>query len=304
MSDELVFDREMDAHAGRVVDLSPLVRRVIAPNPGPFTFSGTCTYIIGRGTVAVLDPGPDDPAHIAALAEALRGETVSHIVVSHTHRDHSPAVPALKTLTGATVVGCEPHRRARDLVLGEINLLDASSDHNYVPDKAMGQGDRVSGPGWSLEAVPTPGHTANHLAFALAEEQTLFSADHIMAWSTTIVAPPDGSMAAFMASLELLKGREEMLYWPGHGGPVREPARFVRALITHRRLREASILNRVRQGDYTIKAIVARVYEGLAPTLVGAASLSIFAHLEDLAGQGLIRCTAGAPTLDGDYVPV
>jgi glyoxylase-like metal-dependent hydrolase (beta-lactamase superfamily II) len=303
MADDLNLDRTIDAQAGKVVAVSPLVRRVIAPNPGPFTFTGTCTYIIGHGTVAVLDPGPDSPAHLAVLAGALAGESVSHIVVSHTHRDHSPAVPALKALTGALVVGCGPHRRARDLALGEISPLDASVDHDYAPDMAMAEGDAVSGPGWTLRAVETPGHTANHLAFSLREENALMSADHVMAWSTSIVAPPDGSMADFMASLDKLKGRDETVYWPGHGGPVRDPGRFVRALIGHRRLREASILSRVRHGDRLISAIVARVYEGLPPALAGAAALSTFAHLEDLVQRGLVRCATGRPALDGVFEP-
>jgi glyoxylase-like metal-dependent hydrolase (beta-lactamase superfamily II) len=304
MSDDLKLDRTMDAEAGRVVQVSPLVRRVIAGNPGPFTFTGTCTYIIGAGTVAVIDPGPEDDAHLAVLARALRGETVSHIVVTHTHRDHSPGVAALVAMTGAIVVGCGPHRAARALALGEINALDASADLDFRPDEQMASGDAISGPGWTLAALETPGHTMNHLAFTLSEEATLFSGDHVMAWSTSIVAPPDGSMAAYMASLELLKGRAETLYRPGHGGVVKEPNRFVRAMITHRRLREASILNRVREGDRLISAMVPRVYEGLAPQLHGAAALSTFAHLEDLVARGLVRAPEGPPTLKGVFEPV
>ncbi len=301
--DDLSFDRSLDAAPGVVLRLTPLVRRLVAPNGGPFTFTGTCSYIVGQGTVAVIDPGPDSAPHLAALSDALQGETVSHIVVTHTHRDHSPGARALKALTGAPIVGCGLHRAARELALGEINRLDASADAEHAPDTEMGEGDRIAGPGWSLTAVATPGHTANHLAFSLAEEDALFSADHVMAWSTTIVAPPDGSMADFMASLEKLRGRSEAVYWPGHGGPVRDPQRFVRALINHRRMREASILNRVRQGDRLIADIVPRVYEGLAPALHGAAALSTFAHLEDLAARGLVRCPEGAPSLTGVFEP-
>lgn len=303
MSDVLDLDRRIDAAAGQVVQLTPLVRRVIVANPGPFTFTGTCTYVVGHGTVAVIDPGPVSPEHLAVLGQALAQETVSHIVVSHTHRDHAPGAAALMALTGARVVGCGQHRAARDLQLGEINRLDASADHDYRPDMEMAEGDTISGPGWTLTAVATPGHTANHLAFALAEENALLSADHVMAWSTSIVAPPDGSMAAFMASLEKLKGRSDEIYWPGHGGPVRDPQRFVRALMTHRRLREASILARVRDGDRQISGIVARVYEGLQPQLVGAAALSVFAHLEDLVSRGLVRCADGNPTLEAEFLP-
>ncbi|MGL4441125.1 MAG: MBL fold metallo-hydrolase [Bosea sp. (in: a-proteobacteria)] len=303
MPDKLDFDRRVEAAAGQVVQLTPLVRRVIAPNPGPFTFTGTCTYIVGRGTVAVIDPGPQSPEHLAVLGEVLRHETVSHIVVSHTHRDHSPGVPALKVLTGAKAVGCGQHRAFRELALGEINRLDASADHDYAPDAEMADDDVISGPGWTLQAVATPGHTANHLAFSLHEENALFSADHVMAWSTSIVAPPDGSMTAFMASLEKLKARDEGIFWPGHGGPVREPKRFVRALITHRRLREASILGRVNAGDRLVPAIVANVYDGLAPHLMGAAALSTLAHLEDMVERGVVRCAQGEPSLEAEFLP-
>lgn len=301
MADDLTFDRRLEAAAGQVVAVSPLIRRVICGNGGPFTFTGTCTYIVGHGRVAVIDPGPETPDHLDVLAHAMRGETVSHIVVSHTHRDHSPGARALKALTGAPIVGCTPHMAARELALGEINPLDASADHDHAPDEALHEGDEIQGPGWSLSAVATPGHTANHLAFALAQENALFSADHVMAWSTSIVAPPDGSMSAFMASLEKLRARKEAVYWPGHGGPVREPDRFVRALITHRRMREASILNRLAKGDRLISQIVPAIYENLAVPLHGAAALSTFAHLEDLVERGLVRCDDTVATLTGVY---
>ncbi len=301
MADDLTFDRRMDAASGQVVALSPLVRRVVCDNGGPFTFTGTCTYIVGHGRVAVIDPGPESERHLAVLADALRGETVSHVVVSHTHRDHSPGARALKELTGAPIVGCAPHRAARELALGEINRLDASADHEHAPDWELEEGGVIAGPGWSLSTVATPGHTVNHLAFALAEENALFSADHVMAWSTSIVAPPDGSMSTFMASLEKLRARSEAIYWPGHGGPVREPGRFVRALIGHRKMREASILNRLAEGDRRISEIVPAIYESLAVALHGAAALSTFAHLEDLVDRGLVRCQDGAATLASVY---
>lgn len=304
MAEDIPFNREDAAVAGQVEQLSPLVRRLLCDNPGPFTFKGTVTYVVGTGRVAIIDPGPDDPRHIAAVLEAVKGETVEAILVTHTHRDHSPGVAALVAMTGAIVVGCGPHRAARALALGEINALDASADLDFRPDEQMASGDAISGPGWTLAALETPGHTMNHLAFTLSEEATLFSGDHVMAWSTSIVAPPDGSMAAYMASLELLKGRAETLYRPGHGGVVKEPNRFVRAMITHRRLREASILNRVREGDRLISAMVPRVYEGLAPQLHGAAALSTFAHLEDLVARGLVRAPEGPPTLKGVFEPV
>lgn len=299
MADALVFDTE-PVPPGECATLSPLVRRVVANNAGPITFTGTCTYIVGRGEVAIVDPGPDLPGQVEALLAAVRGETVTHILVSHTHRDHSPAARTLQAATGALVVGCSAHREARPLATGEVNTLEASTDRDYAPDRELREGDTISGPGWSLTAVETPGHMANHLAFALPEERALFSADHVMAWSTTVIAPPDGSMTDFMASLEKLKGREETIYWPGHGGPVREPERFVRALIHHRRQREVSILNRLAAGDRTIPAIVAAIYQGLKPALIGAAGLSVFAHLEDLVTRGVVR-TDGPPTLTGEY---
>lgn len=302
MADDIPFERDFPAEPGAVAALTPLVRRVLAPNGGPFTYKGTCSYIVGRGTVAIIDPGPDDPAHVAALLDAVRGETVSHIVVTHTHRDHSPAALAVQRATGAPIVGCAPHVAARPLALGEINPLDAAADKDYAPQQALADGEAVTGPGWSLVAVATPGHSMNHLAFALPEEATLFSGDHVMAWSTSIVAPPDGSMADYMASLERLRGREDALYWPGHGGPVKEPQRFVRALVGHRRQREASIMGRLAAGDETIAAIVPRLYEGLAPALHGAAALSVFAHLEDLVARGL-AVSDGPPTLDSRYRP-
>jgi glyoxylase-like metal-dependent hydrolase (beta-lactamase superfamily II) len=300
MSDEIEFDRTA-APAGEVAELSPLVRRLIAGNAGPMTFTGTCTYIVGRGRVAIIDPGPDDLGHIARLLAALGNETVSDIVVTHTHRDHSPAVPAIRAATGARVVGCGPHRPARELALGELNPLDAAADRDYAPDLEMQHGDAIAGRGWTLQAVATPGHTANHLAFTLAEEQTLFSGDHVMAWSTSIVAPPDGSMADYMASIERLRGMEHIRYWPGHGGPVEEPQRFLRGLLQHRRQREAAILNRLAAGDDTIAAMVPAIYQGLAVALHGAASLSVLAQLEDLVLRGVVSCDEPQPQLASRY---
>lgn len=301
MSDDIEFDRSQTTPAGEVADLSPLVRRVIAGNGGPMTFTGTCSYIVGRGTVAIIDPGPDDADHVTRLLAAVAGETVSHIVVTHTHRDHSPAVPTLQAATGARVVGCGPHRPSRELGPGEGRVLDAAADSDFVPNWQMRDGDTVSGPGWSLRAVETPGHTANHLAYTLAEEETLFSGDHVMAWSTSIVAPPDGSMAAYMASIEKLRGLDHRLYRPGHGGPVTEPQRFLRGLVQHRRQREAAVLNRIGAGDETIAAMVPVIYQGLAPALHGAAALSVLAQLEDLVARGLVAASDAIPALTSRY---
>ena len=259
MADDLSFDIRSPAQVGECVRVSPLVRRIIANNPGPITFTGTCSYIVGTGKVAIIDPGPSLPGHVEALLGEVRNETVTHVFVTHTHRDHSPAAAAIRAATGAAIVGCGPHRPARALFTGEVNPLEASSDKDYAPDRELGDGDAVEGDGWTLAALATPGHMANHLAFSLVEEKALFSGDHVMAWSTTVVAPPDGSMSEFMASLDKLRGRDETVYWPGHGGPVTEPQRFVRALVHHRRQREASILNRLAAGDSTIPEIVTAI---------------------------------------------
>ena len=265
------------------------MRAVVANNPGPFTFKGTVSYIIGRGKVAILDPGPDDDAHIAALLDAVRGETVTDIFVTHTHRDHSPAVPKIKAATGATVYAEGPHRPARPLHIGEAQRLDASADMDFRPDIALADREIVSGDGWTIEAVTTPGHTANHMAYAFKEADLIFSGDHVMAWSTSIVAPPDGAMSDYMASLEKLARRSEPIYLPGHGGLVREAPRFVESYIRHRQGREVSILRRLAKGAADIPTLVRAIYIGLDPRLVGAAALSVLAHLEDLVARGARR---------------
>ena len=296
------LDRALPA-SGETTVLTPMIRRRICPNDGPFTASGTCTYVVGRGRVAVIDPGPEDAGHIAALLADLDGETVEAIVVTHTHRDHSPGARLLQARTGAPIVGCGPHVAARELLEGEVPALDASADRDHRPDREMGEGDVMEGRGWSLRALATPGHTMNHLAFALPEENALFSGDHVMAWSTSIVAPPDGSMRAYMASLDRLRGRPETIYWPGHGGPVRDPRRFVRGLAAHRRQRENAIRARIAAGDRDIGGIVEAIYQGLDRRLIGAAALSVFAHLEDMVERGLVR-SEGPVTLTGRFLPV
>jgi glyoxylase-like metal-dependent hydrolase (beta-lactamase superfamily II) len=300
MSDDIAFDKTFDLAPGKAQEVAPGVRRLVANNPGPFTFKGTVSYIIGRGKVAILDPGPDDDAHIAALLNAVRNETVTHIFVTHTHRDHSPAVPKVKTATGATVYAEGPHRLARPLHIGETRRLDASADMDFRPDVALADGDLVRGDGWTLEAVTTPGHTANHMAFAFKEADLMFSGDHIMAWSTTIVAPPDGAMSDYMASLDKLTRRTEPVYFPGHGGAVRDAPRFLQSYIRHRQGREASILHRLAKGEADIPTMVRAIYIGLEPRLVGAASLSVLAHLEDLVARGIVA-TDGPPSIGGTY---
>ena len=218
MSEDIPFDKSFDLPPGRVEEVMPGVRRLLVDNPGPFTFKGTLTYIVGKGQVAIIDPGPIDEPHIAALLDALRAETVTHILVTHTHRDHSPAAARIKAATRAVTCGEGPHRAARALHVGEPPRLEASADRDFRPDIALADGETVSGPGWVLEAVTTPGHTANHMAFALKGAGVLFSGDHVMAWATSVVIPPDGKMGDYMASLEKLLRRDDVQYWPGHGG--------------------------------------------------------------------------------------
>ncbi|MGL5117385.1 MAG: MBL fold metallo-hydrolase [Beijerinckiaceae bacterium] len=299
MSHIVPFDQTRP-EPGRLEQVSPLIRRWVLSNPGPFTFTGTCCYVVGKGSVTVIDPGPGKPGEAEALLAALGLESVRQIIVTHTHRDHSPGARALKMFTGAPILGCGPHVAARELNLGEINILDASADIDHAPDQMLADGDEVEGNGFRLHAIATPGHTMNHLAFSLPEERALLSGDHVMAWSTSIVAPPDGSMAAYMSSLERLRGRDDEIYWPGHGGPVRDPERFLRAMIGHRKMRENTILTAVRDSEMTIPALVDRLYVGLVPTLKGAAALSVFAHLEDLVERGLVSVD-GPPTLDERY---
>jgi glyoxylase-like metal-dependent hydrolase (beta-lactamase superfamily II) len=300
MSDDITFNRTLDLAPGVVDPVAPGVRRILVNNPGPFTFKGTLSYIIGRDKVAIIDPGPVDPRHTAALLDAVRGETVTHIIITHTHRDHSPGAAALKAATSAPSFGEGPHRPARDLFIGETTRLDAGGDTAFVPDHLIAHGDMIEGDGWALEAIATPGHTANHMAFALRGTGMLFSGDHVMGWSTSIVAPPDGSMSDYMASLHRLAARSERVYLPGHGDIIRDAPDFVTSCIAHRHGREASILHRLGKGETDIPALVRAIYIGLHPQLVGAAALSTLAHLEDLAARGLVL-TDGPPSISGRY---
>jgi glyoxylase-like metal-dependent hydrolase (beta-lactamase superfamily II) len=299
-SDDIPFDKRFDLPPGKVEEVVPGVRRLLVNNPSPFTFKGTLTYIVGRGRVAIIDPGPLDEAHIAALLDAVRGETVTHIFVTHTHRDHSPATPRIKAATGALVLAEGPHRAARPLNVGEAPRLDASNDTDFRPDRALADGEVVTGNGFTIEAITTPGHTANHMAFAFKEADLVFSGDHVMAWSTPIVAPPDGAMSDYMASLQKLARRSEPIYLPGHGGMVREAPSFVQHYIRHRQGREASILHRLAKGEADIPTIVRAIYIGLDPRLIKAAGLSVLAHLEDLVTRGVV-VTDGAPSIAGSY---
>lgn len=294
------FDTRFTPAWSEAVPVAPLVARVTAKNAGPFTFHGTNTYVVGKDTVAVIDPGPDDDSHFRALAGAIAGRPVAAVFVSHTHRDHSPLADRLGRETGAPVLAQGPHRAARPLAIGEVNPLDASADHDFRPDRELADGETVDCGDFAIEAIHTPGHTANHACFALAGSGILFSADHVMAWATSIVAPPDGAMGDYMASLDRLLERDDRLYLPGHGGPVADPAAFVRGLKAHRRMRERAIVERLRNGDRRIDGIVAAIYRDVDPRLHGAAGLSVLAHLEDLLARGVVR-TDGAAAIDGEF---
>lgn len=303
MSDDLPkFELQFQPAYGEAIEVAPGIRRLTVNNPSPFTFYGTNSYIVGDRSVCVIDPGPDDEAHFQALMRALEGREVTHIAVSHTHKDHSPLARRLKAATGALIVAEGPHRPARVLHDGETNPFAESSDMDFVPDIALADGGVIEGDGWALSGIATPGHTANHMAFALEGTGVVFSADHVMAWATSIVAPPDGAMADFMASLERLLQRDDRLYLPGHGGPVTSPAAFCRGLRTHRRMRERAILERIKAGDRRIADMVKAIYRDTDPRLHGAAALSVLAHLEDLTERGLVA-TDGPARLSGIYVP-
>ena len=272
----------VDAPYGLAEEVAPGVRRLLADNPSPFTFTGTQTYIVGRGEVAVIDPGPDLDAHVASILAATAGERIAAILCTHTHRDHSPASRALAQASGAEIVGCAPLALA-----DEGPRADAAFDFDYAPDRILVDGERAEGEGWALTAVATPGHTSNHLCFALGD--VLFTGDHVMGWSTTVVSPPDGDMTLYMASLDKLLGRSDRTYLPAHGPAVDNPNGHVRALIVHRRMREKQILARLEAGERRIPDMVAAMYRDIDPRLHPAAGRSVLAHLVDLERRGLVR---------------
>jgi glyoxylase-like metal-dependent hydrolase (beta-lactamase superfamily II) len=299
-NDDVPFNRDFPLKPGVVDDIRPGVRRILCDNPSPFTFTGTVSYIVGRGKVAIIDPGPDNEAHAAALLEAVRGETVTHILVTHTHRDHSPNTARIKAATGATIYAEGPHRASRPHYESEKISSESGADRDFRPDVALRDGETIEGQGWALQAVATPGHTANHLAFAWRGRKMLFVGDHVMGWSTSIVAPPDGSMVDYMASLERLTARSEDLYFSGHGPEIPDGPGYVRFLIRHRQAREASILHRLAKGEADIPTMVRAIYIGIDPRLTGAAGYSVLAHLEDLVARGIVA-TDGDPVIGGTY---
>ncbi|MCE2483267.1 MAG: MBL fold metallo-hydrolase [Alphaproteobacteria bacterium] len=298
MVGEVAFNRVLEFEYGVPARLSPLVRRVIAPNPSPFTFHGTGTYIVGRGEVAIIDPGPDLDAHVAALLAAVAGETVTHILITHTHRDHSPAARALRQATGAATYGFGPHGG------GAGGDVEEGADRAFAPDRRLGDGAGIAGGGWTLTALHTPGHTSNHLCYALAEERALFPGDHVMGWSTTVVSPPDGDMGAYMASLALCRERaaagRDRVYYPTHGAPIADPARHVDQLLAHRRHREAQIASCLGAGVVTVPEMVERIYAEVPRELHGAARRSVLAHLVHMVETGRASCE-GVPGVGATF---
>jgi glyoxylase-like metal-dependent hydrolase (beta-lactamase superfamily II) len=268
---------------GLAQELHPLVRRVLAPNPSAFTYTGTQTYLVGHGEVAVIDAGPDLREHIDAILKATAGERIVALVCTHTHRDHSPATRALKAATGAPIIGCAPLS-----IEDDGPRADAAFDVDYAPDRVLADGERITGDGWTIEAVATPGHTSNHLCFALLEAKGLFTGDHVMGWATSVISPPDGDMADYMASLAKLMARDDEVYYPAHGEPVEQPRRFVRGLAGHRKQREGQILRLLREEDRAIPAMVEKMYVGVDRRLHGAAGRSVLAHLIDLEARGVV----------------
>ena len=289
------FVRELDFEYGRADQVSPLIRRVIANNPGPFTYLGTGTYIVGRGAVAVIDPGPDLPEHLEAILSAIDGERVSHILVTHHHIDHSPLARALSISSGAPVYGCKVAAGPAETGV----QLEAGHD-DFTPDISVCGGARIDGDGWTIEAIPTPGHTSNHICYALAEESALFSGDHIMGWSTTVITPPDGDMGAYLASIDLVMARDFTTLWPTHGPPIRDVRPFIEAYAEHRRDRERQIVAELAAGETSIKAMVPRLYAQVDRRLWPAAAHSVLAHMIELVKTGRATCD-GAPRIDSTY---
>jgi glyoxylase-like metal-dependent hydrolase (beta-lactamase superfamily II) len=294
---DIPFKRDFDVPYGIAERVAPRIRRVVARNPSAFTFRGTGTYIVGEGRVAVIDPGPALPEHLHALERALAGEEITHLVVTHTHLDHSPLSRALQAYAGAPTYGFGPHRRA-DATSGEP--VEEGADFDFEPDVVVRGGDVVEGDGWSLECVHTPGHTSNHVCYQLREEKALFSGDHVMGWSTSVISPPDGDMSEYMRSLALLLERDDRVYWPTHGPAIEDPKPFVRAFVAHRRRREEEILGCVREGRRRIREMVPRIYPEVPAELRGAAARQVLAVILHLHAEGRIGCE-GEPGIDAAF---
>jgi glyoxylase-like metal-dependent hydrolase (beta-lactamase superfamily II) len=299
-------DRDLQTEPGRVDMVSPHIRRVLADNPGPFTLLGTGTYLVGYGRVAIIDPGPADAAHVENLLRALDGETVEAVLVTHTHGDHSPAARLLKDAgIDAPVYGYGPHPLTRDQeekVDASGARLEERADIDFVPDVTVGHGDVIRGWGWTFDVVHTPGHISNHLCFGFREERALFCGDHVMAWATTIIPPPDGSIVDYLASLELLLDRDDLVYWPTHGPRVHDPQIYVHALIRHRLEREREILDRLSRRKWVrVESLVASMYAGYPEELHKPAARSVLSHLVKLVQEGRVECEPAPPTIESRY---
>ncbi|MEN3160392.1 MBL fold metallo-hydrolase [Tistrella mobilis] len=294
MAVDIPYVREMSFDYGRLEEVAPGLRRIVARNPSAFTYYGTGTYVVGRGRVAVIDPGPRIAAHVDALLDGLGDETVSHILVTHTHTDHSPAAALLKAATGARSWGYGPHGAGRDDGGARV---EEGGDLDFDPDHRLADGDVIAGDGWTIEAVHTPGHTSNHLCFAWKEAGILFSGDHVMGWSTSVIAPPDGEMGSYLRSLTRLLDRPETVYWPTHGPAITDAHAHVRAFIAHRAERETQILDRLALGPAGIMGMVREIYAAVDPRLHPAAARSVLAHLLHMHDRGLVTAN-GAPGLE------
>lgn len=295
---QIPYRRELEFDYGSVSQIAPGIRRVIANNPGPFTFHGTGTYILGTGNVAVIDPGPDDEEHIGAILAALDGETISHILVTHTHMDHSPGCRPLQALTGAPTYAYGPHGAGK---LEQGVQVEEGGDMDFAPDHLVKHGDIIQGGDWTVECVYTPGHTSNHMCFALQEQKALFTGDHVMGWSTSIISPPDGDMAAYMQSLELLLERDDAVYWPTHGPSIIDPKTHVRAYIAHRIEREEQILKCIDEGTYGIRDMVPLMYRDTPEFMYPAAARSVLAAMENLLRKNQVVADGGEPSMDSVY---
>jgi glyoxylase-like metal-dependent hydrolase (beta-lactamase superfamily II) len=292
------FRHEQSVEYGIARTLSPLIRRVVARNPSPFTYHGTGTYVIGRGEVAVVDPGPAIVEHVDALIAALAGERITHQIITHTHMDHSPAARLLAERTGARTFGFGPHGQGR---YERGATVEAGADLAFIPDVRVADGQVIEGDGWSLEAVHTPGHCSNHLCFQLREERILLTGDHVMGWSTSVISPPDGDMGAYLASLALLLERDDRLFLPTHGPAIDEPKPFVRSFIEHRQERERQIVECLERGIDRIPEMVPIMYAGLPAFLHLAAARSVLAHVLHMLERGIVHCESGQPALDARY---
>lgn len=280
---------------GEIEQITKNIRRITAPNPAPYTFKGTGTYIIGHDRVAVIDPGPDIPSHIDAIVASLGDEQISHILITHNHKDHSPAAKPLAAKCGAKIYGLDVSDQQHADVDAEEGI-----DKNYAPDILLKDGEIINGANWTIEVIHTPGHLSNHICFAYHEEQSLFTGDHVMGWSTTIISPPDGNMAEYLASLEILRLRDDKIYYPTHGRPIENPKQFVTQLIGHRLRRDKEIIKAIAGGAHTIDEIVGIIYAMIDRKLYLAASRTIFAHLIRLVELGKVKCD-GKPSESSKY---